>query len=78
MLSVVNKDRQRVLNESLSLLDQRLLNQVQGIVLFRKFHFRNRLQLTQARRQIIAESSAKLFLNGARINHIAMGQCNNE
>jgi hypothetical protein len=78
MLLVVNRGRQRVLGESLSLLDQRLLNQVQGIVLFRKFHFRNRLQLTQARRQIIAEFSAKLLSNGARIDHIAMGQCNNE
>jgi hypothetical protein len=39
MLLVVNKDRQRVLSESLPLLDQRLLNQIQRIVLFGKFQF---------------------------------------
>jgi hypothetical protein len=78
MLPVVNRSKQRVLGESLPLLDQRLLNQVQGIVLFKKFHFRNRLQLTQARRQIIAKFSAKLLPNGAKIDHIAIGQCNDE
>jgi hypothetical protein len=45
MLPIVNRGRQGILSESLSLLDQQLVNQVQRIVLFGKFQFWNWLQL---------------------------------
>jgi hypothetical protein len=45
MLPIVNRGRQRILSESLPLLDQQLINQVQRIVLFGKFQFWNWLQL---------------------------------
>jgi hypothetical protein len=41
MLPIVNRGRQGILSESLPLLDQQLVNQVQRIVLFGKFQFWN-------------------------------------
>jgi hypothetical protein len=41
----VNRGRQGILSESLPLLDQQLVNQIQRIVLFGKFQFWNWLQL---------------------------------
>jgi hypothetical protein len=45
MLPIVNRDRQGILSENLSLLDQQLVNQVQRLILFGKFQFWNWLQL---------------------------------